>query len=163
VHGVRLLARDAIRASVDPRVRPGYATADLAEAGTTVAQPRCMFASASRRRLERRRRQLVVGLAALDTQIRSHGGDDPEGDGGVDELELRAIERALARLALGRYGDCEACDGPIEIDRLEAVPWTRCCRACVEFLDRELRTIDGCQGCADCARAARVDDLRRAA
>ncbi|MGO9559549.1 MAG: TraR/DksA family transcriptional regulator [Acidimicrobiales bacterium] len=40
------------------------------------------------------------------------------------------IDRALAKLAEGSYGRCDACDGEIAPDRLEALPWAALCVAC---------------------------------
>jgi len=45
----------------------------------------------------------------------------------LDELsqkEIQAINRALARMELGEYGSCEICGKGIEMERLEAIPWT---------------------------------------
>jgi len=43
------------------------------------------------------------------------------------EVELGDVEAALERLESGTYGTCEACGGPIEGTRLEALPATRYC------------------------------------
>lgn len=40
---------------------------------------------------------------------------------------LAQVEAALARIAEGRYGYCEACGAPIAEGRLEARPWTPYC------------------------------------
>jgi len=48
----------------------------------------------------------------------------------LDEKELKdiqAINRALARIELGEYGFCEVCGKGIEVERLEAIPWTSVC------------------------------------
>jgi DnaK suppressor protein len=48
----------------------------------------------------------------------------------LDERELeeiKAINGALARMELGEYGRCEVCEKNIEIERLEAIPWTTVC------------------------------------
>lgn len=47
-----------------------------------------------------------------------------------DVEEIRAIERALRRLALGTYGTCVSCGQPIERERLEAYPTANRCAAC---------------------------------
>src|SRR5712692_3153141 len=58
-----------------------------------------------------------------ELQIRLHQSD----------LRLaRAIEEALGRIKQGTYGICEGCRHPIPRARLNAVPWTRLCRACKE-------------------------------
>ena len=49
--------------------------------------------------------------------------------------ELRAIEDALERMDHDDYGFCANCEEPIEIKRLEAIPWTRFCRTCQEEME----------------------------
>ncbi len=50
----------------------------------------------------------------------------------TEDRLLRAIDEALARIAQGGFGVCEACRHPISKARLDAVPWTRLCRDCKE-------------------------------
>jgi RNA polymerase-binding transcription factor DksA len=48
----------------------------------------------------------------------------------LDEKEqknIQDINKALARMEVGEYGSCEVCGKGIEVDRLEAVPWTSVC------------------------------------
>lgn len=45
---------------------------------------------------------------------------------------LRAIEEALVRIEQGSFGVCQVCGKPVPKVRLDAVPWTRVCRACKE-------------------------------
>jgi DnaK suppressor protein len=47
-----------------------------------------------------------------------------------DVQEIRAIEGALKRIALGTYGVCVSCGQPIERERLEAYPTANRCTAC---------------------------------
>jgi RNA polymerase-binding protein DksA len=47
-----------------------------------------------------------------------------------DVQEIRAIEAALKRIALGTYGVCVSCGQPIERERLEAHPTANRCAAC---------------------------------
>jgi DnaK suppressor protein len=49
--------------------------------------------------------------------------------------ELRAIEDAIERIDNDDYGICANCEDPIEIKRLEAIPWARFCRACQEEME----------------------------
>ena len=44
-----------------------------------------------------------------------------------EQKEIQAINRALARMELGEYGSCEVCGEGIEMERLEAIPWTCVC------------------------------------
>jgi DnaK suppressor protein len=53
-------------------------------------------------------------LAALDEQ---------------SQKEIQAINWALARMELGEFGSCEICGKGIEVERLEAIPWTSVCSA----------------------------------
>ncbi len=43
------------------------------------------------------------------------------------QKDIQAINRALARMELGEYGSCEVCGKEIEMERLEAIPWTSVC------------------------------------
>lgn len=44
------------------------------------------------------------------------------------EKQLHNVERALAHIADGTYGQCEICQAPIETGRLEVNPEARTCR-----------------------------------
>jgi len=48
----------------------------------------------------------------------------------VESRELAQIEDALNRLREGLYGDCEGCDKPIPLARLQAVPYATSCIDC---------------------------------
>jgi len=50
---------------------------------------------------------------------------------GPKRQELEAIEEAIMRLDNGVYGECEACGQAIEPRRLEVMPETPYCRACM--------------------------------
>ena len=44
-----------------------------------------------------------------------------------EQKEIQAISRALARMEFGEFGSCEVCGKGIEVERLEAIPWTSVC------------------------------------
>jgi len=48
----------------------------------------------------------------------------------VESRELSQIEDALTRLRDGHFGDCELCDKPIPLARLQAVPYAVSCIEC---------------------------------
>ena len=50
----------------------------------------------------------------------------------TDAKILQAIEEAMVRIDKGTYGVCRDCGEPIANARLEAIPWTRVCKACKE-------------------------------
>lgn len=43
------------------------------------------------------------------------------------QVTLADVDRALAKVADGTYGDCDACGKPIGEARLEALPWAVLC------------------------------------
>ncbi len=57
-----------------------------------------------------------------------------------DVHEIRAIERALKRIALGTYGVCVSCGQPIERERLEAHPTANRCAACQRAYEHDHAT-----------------------
>jgi DnaK suppressor protein len=48
----------------------------------------------------------------------------------LESRELSQIERALARLKLGIYGQCEGCQKKIPVSRLNALPYSTTCVDC---------------------------------
>jgi DnaK suppressor protein len=46
--------------------------------------------------------------------------------------ELRALDTAEQRLAAGTYGTCTRCGGPIDPERLDALPATTTCIRCAD-------------------------------
>jgi RNA polymerase-binding protein DksA len=48
------------------------------------------------------------------------------------------INDALIRIENGTYGICEINGEPIPKQRLEAIPWARCCIACASLLEKGL-------------------------
>jgi len=45
---------------------------------------------------------------------------------------LQQVDAALVRIAERRYGFCASCEEPMNLKRLEAVPWARLCISCQE-------------------------------
>jgi DnaK suppressor protein len=55
-----------------------------------------------------------------------------------DRQLLQMVEKALARIREGSFGECIHCGKEINAKRLEAVPWTRHCIECQEKLEQGL-------------------------
>jgi len=55
------------------------------------------------------------------------------------EAQLADTEHAMARLANGSYGSCEACGKPIDRARLAARPATRFCLEDQQWAEREVQ------------------------
>lgn len=47
-----------------------------------------------------------------------------------NRTRLRKIELALERISAGEFGICAACEGPIGLKRLQAIPWANKCIEC---------------------------------
>ena len=95
------------------------------------------------------RAQLVGNVEGLDAEAdvknwRESGFDDDPADAGSASFEretaqslslharnlLAQIEEALRRLDEGTFGDCIGCGMRIELERLEAIPYTTQCMDC---------------------------------
>ncbi len=87
--------------------------------------------AAARDALNRRRRELLAARApaagAPDARWTDYDAMPPPE---TARRELEEIDAALRRLAEGRYGLCEACGGPMGLQRLRAIPEARYCLAC---------------------------------
>jgi DnaK suppressor protein len=133
---------------------PGAATGGAQLAPRARGQPSLV----TTRELQAYRRRLEAELAELEGQRaeleESTGASlaDATGEVGFDEefadtgsftfarerdLSLAGnardlidkVEHALARIDAGGFGRCEACGGPIEAERLDALPYTTLCLA----------------------------------
>ena len=51
---------------------------------------------------------------------------------------MRMVDKALARIREGSFGECIHCGKEINAKRLEAVPWTRHCIECQEKIEQGL-------------------------
>ena len=96
--------------------------------------------------MEAEREQLLDQVLELDAeadmqQWRDAGADDDPADTGSAHFEretaqslalharriLVQIDDALKRMDEGTYGECERCGEPIELARLEAIPYATLC------------------------------------
>ena len=55
-----------------------------------------------------------------------------------DRATLQMVDKALARIREGSFGECIHCGKEINAKRLEAVPWTRHCIECQEKMEQGL-------------------------
>ncbi|MGH9776201.1 MAG: PP2C family protein-serine/threonine phosphatase [Candidatus Acidiferrales bacterium] len=76
------------------------------------------------------RQQLEVRRSRLE-EVRLETDSDPS----VEKL-IEEVDSALARMAQGTFGICEACHDPVEAERLLADPLTR---VCIDHLDEPHR------------------------
>lgn len=52
------------------------------------------------------------------------------------QAEIQNIDNALTKINENEYGICEACEEPIGLKRLRAIPWARYCVACAGARER---------------------------
>jgi len=100
-----------------------------------------------------RRGEILKKLEEDLDNLRNHKGEDSTGDtadvafeAGSDEMashlaeldsrELGQIERALAKLKQGTYGQCEGCSEKIPVGRLNALPYTTLCIECQREMEQ---------------------------
>jgi DnaK suppressor protein len=108
-----------------------------------------------RQNLEARRRDAVQFLTRLgnDTRTLDVNSASDNADRCVVSLsreslfeqasqrrtELLLIDDAMQRIGDGSFGVCEGCGDDIQIRRLEAIPWTRYCLKCQEWVEQNRR------------------------
>ena len=102
-----------------------------------------------RRRLEEERKRVVDAIDNLHTEnpgSLSDETDEPSQDNHLGDIAtatfdremastlednsnhvLAEIDAALQRIESGTFGVCERCGQPIDVDRLEALPWATLC------------------------------------
>jgi DnaK suppressor protein len=95
-----------------------------------------------RRVLLQRAAESVDDIEVLQTPTATHGqGESEHVNSDIERsmtvalaantlAALEDVAFALARMDDGTYGVCTACSAPVGVERLMAVPQTRCCVAC---------------------------------
>jgi len=101
-----------------------------------------------RRKLLEQKQELLTRAAKVHADItRSSGPLDKDfaeqvvqmendavlaGIGEATKQELAQINRALAQLDQGSYGQCSSCGQPIDVRRMLALPYSDLCISCAE-------------------------------
>ncbi len=105
-------------------------------------------------RREALRKALDGDMSLLQT-LSQEGGDvmDAAMDTAQDEIssqlvevesrELSQIEEALGRFRDGIYGNCDGCEKPIALARLQAVPYATACIDCARLQERGIFRTSG--------------------
>ncbi|WP_073950764.1 TraR/DksA family transcriptional regulator [Streptomyces kebangsaanensis] len=91
-----------------------------------------MSAHEARQRLEHERNSRLAQLRAVEET--ANGGQEADdllsAQKSALKQALKDIEAAFGRLDGGSYGSCEHCAKPIPVERLEILPYARCCVPC---------------------------------
>lgn len=105
------------------------------EVAPAESRPQRLAPHEARRRLEHERDARLEQLTAIE-------GSAPPGTDALLTVQTNAIrkvlaeiEAALSRLAAGSYGSCARCAKPVPVERLEILPYARCCVGCQERAD----------------------------
>jgi DnaK suppressor protein len=102
---------------------PTYTSQDMPRPGR-------LSPAEAHRRLQHEHRARLIQLETM----RGHTELMPEEIMAVQQAAVRRvvedIEAALDRLETGEYGNCERCGRPIPVERLELLPYARCCVGC---------------------------------
>ena len=61
--------------------------------------------------------------------------------GSREREQIEAIELALNKMEIGKYGICEECGDPIPMKRMQAIPWARLCRQDAEEMEKTGRAL----------------------
>ena len=59
-----------------------------------------------------------------------------------EEELLRQVETALERIEKGTYGTCEECEKPIDVNRLDFLPFATTCLSCQQEIEKSMRSAD---------------------
>jgi RNA polymerase-binding transcription factor DksA len=91
--------------------------------------PERLSAHDARQRLEHERNSRLVQLRAIDE---ARAADDPLMAAQMDSLQrvMKEVDAAFDRIQDGTYGTCQDCAQPIPVERLEILPYARCCVGC---------------------------------
>ncbi|MFF3290436.1 TraR/DksA family transcriptional regulator [Streptomyces sp. NPDC003023] len=100
------------------------------DAAPSDSRPERLTAHEVRQRLQHERDSRLTQLAAIEKE----GNDAPRelmtAQKTSIERVLAEIDAAFARLDDGGYGRCQECVRPIPVERLEILPYARCCVGC---------------------------------
>ena len=93
--------------------------------------------------LQRTQRESSGDISAYPNHMADLGSDAMEREKDLllasqEGVVARQIQDALAKIADGTYGVCEACEKPIDPRRLEVVPYASLCLKCKEKAERGL-------------------------
>ncbi|MGX4691100.1 TraR/DksA family transcriptional regulator [Streptomyces sp. JNUCC 63] len=91
-----------------------------------------MSAHEARQRLEHERNSRLAQMRAVEES--ANGAQEADDLLSAQKSALRQalkdIEAAFGRLDDGSFGSCEDCAKPIPVERLEILPYARCCVPC---------------------------------
>ncbi|QNP62000.1 TraR/DksA family transcriptional regulator [Streptomyces genisteinicus] len=96
----------------------------------SASRPRGATEQEVRQRLDHERASRLTQLEAITEERNEAPRELMLSQRAAIHRVLTEIEAAFARLERGTYGRCEGCAGPVPEERLEILPYARCCVAC---------------------------------
>ncbi|MFD7442849.1 TraR/DksA family transcriptional regulator [Streptomyces sp. NPDC059909] len=94
------------------------------------ARPERLTAHEIRQRLQHERNSRITQLNAIDEAGHEAADDLMAAQRTSIQRVLKEIDTAFQRLDEGSYGTCQDCAKPIPVERLEILPYARCCVGC---------------------------------
>src|SRR5262245_23362604 len=98
---------------------------DLARLRRKLEQKRDALLASERDAVESARGVTDYAMEEADVAERMIEQQSALQQGAIDSVLVADVERALRKLEAGTYGVSEDSGEPIELDRLEAIPWAR--------------------------------------
>jgi RNA polymerase-binding transcription factor DksA len=83
-----------------------------------------------RQRLEHERSSRIAQLTSIEATEGAATDELARAQKASIERVLKDIDVAFARLADGSYGSCQECGKAVPAERLEILPYARCCVPC---------------------------------
>ena len=103
--------------------------------------------------LKKKREKIISNLSITSTEMNSFRQNNPKDEGDHASISLGyhigntildkqfhklvAIERSLQRIEDGKYGICDLCGEPINIERLKVKIFADYCISCRELIDKK--------------------------
>lgn len=104
---------------------PHLSAADLARLRHKLEQKRAALLASERDATDTARGVSDYAIEDGDVAERMIEQDSALRQGAIDSALVEDIERALRKLEAGTYGFSEDSGAPIELERLDAIPWAR--------------------------------------
>ncbi|WP_030265592.1 TraR/DksA family transcriptional regulator [Streptomyces violens] len=94
------------------------------------SRPERLTAHEARQRLEHERNSRLLQLRAIEETERDASDHLMAAQQESLQRVLKEVEKAFERIHDGTYGTCQDCGQPIPVERLEILPYARCCVGC---------------------------------
>ena len=95
-----------------------------------IPRPARLFPAEAHRRLRHQHQARLIQLETMQDHRETMAEEIMAAQQAAVRRVIEDIEAALDRLAAGDYGNCQDCGRPIPAERLDLLPYARCCVGC---------------------------------